>query len=60
MFKMATAKDRFTRQKQELAKLRRRRFRRIRHLVTAMLADVPAEIAAGRRTPDFQVCNITR
>ena len=55
---MAPARNRFTKRRQQLADLRRRRLRRVSHLVEEMLADLPAELSAARKTPAFKVIKI--
>jgi hypothetical protein len=43
------------RRRQQLAELRQRRLHRVRHLLRALIADLPAEMNVGRQTPGFQV-----
>jgi hypothetical protein len=52
---MAVSKDRFTQRRDQLAERRRRRLRRVRRLLLEMMNDLPAEIAATRKTPSYQV-----
>jgi hypothetical protein len=52
---MAVAKNRFEQRRDQLADRRRRRLRRIKRLLSEVMNDLPAEVAATRKTPSYQV-----